>query len=181
MMHTRFRSLTFIVFVLALCSAACSGPESDETRTFLLRTDTMEISEVSADLIMAILAQLEQSQSLREGFPILGGIDFESDPSDPSVQIMRCTAVHAAATDTPCILLNELGDFIKTDAITWESARFYMYKVYVAPKSIFARVNPVKDFVAIEVSVFEELDLWQVVEEAIRGAAAKIGARPFHP
>jgi hypothetical protein len=141
----------------------------------------MEIAEVSERLLVAITSQLEESQLLGDGYPILGTIDVEPDPSNQAVQVMRCTAGHPAATDTPCILLNELGDFIKTDAITWESARLYLYKVYVAPKSIFARVNPVKDFVAIEVSVFEELDLWQVVEEAIRGAAAEIGARPFHP
>jgi hypothetical protein len=98
------------------------------------------------------------------------------------MQTIDCTPVQALPySSSDCILLNEHGDFVRAQAITWESAAFYMYRVYVSEKGRFVTVNPAKDFVALDVFVFEEPDLWDAVDQAIRTASAKIGARPYRP
>ncbi|MFH2103627.1 MAG: hypothetical protein ABIJ39_09780 [Chloroflexota bacterium] len=177
-----FTISALLLLGLTLCLPACVGPRSDEIRTFLLRSDTVDIAEVPAQLITAISFQLEQSQALDEGYPIPGRIELEPDPYDPGAQLMRCVPAQLLpSTDTHCLRLDQHGAFVRAQAITWESAAFYMYRVYVAPKSIFARINPSKDFVALDVFILEDVSLWYAVDEAIRDAAVQTGARPFQP
>ncbi len=167
---------------LMLLLPSCVGSLPDESHTFLLRSDKVEVGEVSNQLVTTIASQLENSQLLQAGYPVFGRVVLEPDPSDTSIQSMRCEAVQTLmATGDQCLQLNEQGDFIRAQAITWESAAFFMVRIYVAPKTLFWRVNPAKDFVALDIFVFEELALWPVVDEAIRAAAAGIGARPFRP
>jgi len=167
---------------LALFIPGCASPKTYDSRAFLLKSDIIDLVEVSEQLIMGISSQLQKSNSLHEGYPILGRIDLEPHPSEPGVQVMRCTTGQMqSSTDTHCILLNEQGDFIRVQIVTWESAAFYMYRVYVAPKSFFARVNPAKNFVGLDVFIFEEEALSRMVEESIRDAAKEIGARTFLP
>jgi hypothetical protein len=167
---------------LAPCLLACAGLELDDSRAFLLRSDTLGVAEVAGQFTAGIASQLEQSPSLREGYPILGHVELIPQPSDPGAQVLRCTPGPVLLPrDSRCIRLNERGDFVRAQAVTWQSAAFYMYRVYVAPKALFARVDPARNFVGVDVFILEEAALGQVVDEAIRDAARRMGARPFHP
>lgn len=175
-------ALHILLLGLPLFLTACGGPKPEQSRTFLLRSDTQDVTQASEQLITEVMSQLEASHSLPPGYPLLGRVELQPDPSDPGVQIMRCAPTQLQSpTDTRCILINQHDDFIRAQAITWESAAFYMYRLYVAPKSLFARVNPAKDFVALDTFLLQEEALWEVVDAAIRAACAQTGARPFHP
>jgi hypothetical protein len=65
--------------------------------------------------------------------------------------------------------------------ITWQSQDFYVYRIYVSARLILAKVDPAKDFVAIDVCLLNEPGLWEIVDRAIRRVAEDIGARPFRP
>ncbi len=168
--------------VLACLLAGCAAPEAEEARTFLLRTDNPDILQLSTQLIEGLSLNLAASGSLGEGYPQMGQVEAEPDPANPGMQNLRCAPAEAAGSPpADCLLLNEHDDFVRAQAITWESAVFSMYRVYVAPRNGLARVNPVRDYVALDIMVFEEQDLWEAIDEAIRESAVGIGARPFQP
>jgi hypothetical protein len=106
----------------------------------------------------------------------------EPDPSDPGVEVMSCAPGSPDEVgETSCILLSETKDFIRVQPVTWQSEVPFMYRIYVAPRSLFARVDLAKDFVALDVFGPGNAVLWQPVDQAIRDAAAELGARPFRP
>jgi hypothetical protein len=85
------------------------------------------------------------------------------------------------AGEARCILLGDAGDFLRVQPITWQSAAFYRYRIYVAPRSLLSRVDPTKDFVAVDVFALEDATLWEPADQAIRRAVADLGANPFRP
>jgi len=171
-----------ILLSLTLFIPGCTSPKTDDSRAFLLKSDKEDLAEVSEQLIIGLSSQLEEANTLHEGYPILGHVELEPHPSELGVQVMRCTPGQMqSSTDTLCILLNEQGDFIRVQIVTWESAAFYMYRVYVSPKSLFAKVDPVKNFIGLDVFIFEQKALSQMVDESIREAAKEIGAHTFLP
>ena len=173
-----------LLFVIALCFFV-SGCETDNgvgLPVFLLEADRPDVVSLAGEIINAISGDLDELDTLEAGYPLLGQIELQPDPSNPGTQTIDCAPVRKQPSQTSdCILLNQHGDFLRAQAITWESSVFYMYRVYVAEKGHFGRVNPAKDFVALDVFVFEEPDLWDAVDQAIRTASAKIGARPYRP
>jgi hypothetical protein len=183
MMHSRIPSFTSFVLLAAwaLLMSACTSSESDHNFAFVLRSDK-EVADVSVQMIAAIAAQLKESESLSKGYPAVGYVTLESDPSEPGVQRSKCVpAQELKPADTTCMLLNQGGDFLEAQPITWESEAFHMYRVHVVRKGLFVQVNPVKDYVGLDLYLLEEKDLWKVIDEAIQDAAAEIGAKPFHP
>jgi hypothetical protein len=130
----------------------------------------------------AVYRQLQAGKALAEGYPARGRLAIQPHPSDSGVEVMSCAPGSSdEAGETRCISLSKEGDFIRVQPITWQSAAAYMYWIYVAPRSPFARVDLAKDFVAIDVFGPENTLLWQPADQAIRRAGAELGARPFHP
>ena len=168
--------------VLFFILSGCAAPNRDEIRTFLLQRERPDIFRLAQQLTEAVASQLEESRLLGNEYPILSLIEFEPDLSSPGAQKMRCASTQPLPSKTSdCILLNDHGDFVRVQVVNWESAAFYMYRIYVAPEGLFVEVNPTKDFVALDVFLLEEENLWVGVDQAIRKSAIEIGARPFSP
>lgn len=166
--------------IALLLLSACAAPQGDETLTFLLRTDRLDVERLSGQLTELVAAQLRDSNALDDGYPMLGLIELEPSPTGTG-QDMRCATAQPHPSTTDCILLNASGDFVRTQSITWQSAAFYMYRVYVVPAGTPAPVDPSKGFVAVDVFLQGEPGLWDAVNRAIRASAAALGARPFRP
>ena len=136
----------------------------------------------SDEVTDAVYHQLQTGGALGEGYPVQGHVVTEPNPSDPGVERMSCAPGTAdKAGETRCILLSQEDDFIRVQPITWQSAAFFMYRVYIAPDSLFARVDPTRDFVAIDVFALNNAALRGPADQAIRSAATALGARPFRP
>lgn len=162
-----------------LLLSACAAPEGDATLTFLVRADRPNVEQLSEQLTDLVASQLRDSHALDEGYPMLGRIELEPSPTGTG-QDMRCGTAQPHTSKTDCILLNASGDFVRTQAITWQSAALYMYRIYVLPVGR-PEVDPTRDFVAMDVFLQKEFDLWDAVDRAIRASATALGARPFHP
>ncbi len=168
-----------LIVLLAFTLSGCETDKGVGSPVFLLETDSPDVVSLAGEFIIAISIELEESDTLEEGFPRLGQIELLPDPSNPGMQTIDCASDQAPPSKTSdCILLNEHGDFVRAQAITWESAAFYMYRIYVAEKGRSVTVNPAKDFVALDVFVFEEPNLWHAVDQAIRTVLVDLGARP---
>jgi hypothetical protein len=166
---------------LVLLLSSCRAPSSD-TGTFLLRTAHTDVVAASDKLTDLVFRQLQAGGALPEGYPVQGHVVTEPNPSDPGVEVMSCSAGSSGkAGETRCILLSEDHDFIRVQPVTWQSAAPYINRIYIAPRLLVARVDPAKNFVALDVFGPGNLILWQPVEQAIRNAAAELGARPFRP
>jgi len=170
-----------VLMVMILAGACCSST-SLETRTYLLRSKEADIQKVSSQMLHALAAELEAGGLLTSPYPVVGHVTTETHPSEKNVEVMRCAEGEPDGPEQQaCIGLNREGDLIRVSPITWLSAAFHMYRIYVLPRSITARVDPAKDYVAIDVYLMSEPSWWQAMDEAIGAAAGKVGARPFHP
>ena len=176
----RFARSLGILAGFVLVAASCQATTSD-TNTFLLRTAEPNVVATSDEVMDAVYRRLQMAGGFPEGYPVQGHLVTEPDPSDTGVERISCApASPGRIGEKRCILLNEEA-FIRVQPITWQSAAFFMYRVYVAPDSLFARVDPTKDFVAIDVFALDNAALWRPADRAIRSATAELGARPFRP
>jgi hypothetical protein len=152
----------------------------NDATAFILRTAEPDVAAVSDTVTDAVYHQLQAGGGLADGYPGQGHLVTEPDPSDPGVERMSCAPGPPGKTgEKRCILLSDGNDFIRVQPITWQSAAFFMYRVYVAPGSLFARLDPTKDFVAVDLFALSDAALWGPADRAIRSAAAGLGARPF--
>jgi hypothetical protein len=178
---TRSRRSLALLAGFVLFAASCRATTGD-TNTFLLRTAQPNVVAASNEVTNAVYRQLQAGGVLAEGCPVRGHLVTEPDLSDPGVERMSCAPGSSGEADeTRCILLSEAGDFIRVRPITWQSEAAYTYRIYVASRSLIARVDPAKDFVAVDVFGPDDTVPWQPVDQAIRSAAAELGARPFRP
>jgi hypothetical protein len=165
------------VFML---SAACSAPA--DTNAFLIRSEAVDLRAVTDQVIHALVSEFASGGRLQAGYPAVGHVATAPDPSDPDVERMTCADGSSDDPDVAsCILLSRAGDFMRVLPITWPSAAFHMYRIYVSPRSLFAKVDPVRDFVAIDVYLLQAPGLGEAVDRAIRDAIDHLGARPFRP
>jgi hypothetical protein len=170
-----------IVAGLALFACSCRGFASSPS-SFVYRTAGDDAETVSDKLTELIFHQLQASGSLAKGYPQQGHLVTEPDPSDPGTGRMSCApgpADHVG--DTRCVRLGDQEAFVRVQPVTRQSAAFFMYRVYVAPRSPSARVDPTKDFVAVDVFGLDSSSFWQTVDGTIRRAAVGLGATPFRP
>ena len=173
------RSLAFLAGFVLL--AGSCRPPAGTTTTSLLRTAQPDVVSASDRVADALYRQLQAGGSPAEGYPVRGHVIMEPDPSDPGVEVMSCAPGSSGETaEMRCILLSE-NDFIRVQPVTWQSAAFYMYRIYIAPRSPFARMDPAKDFIAIDLFGLGDGSQWPAADQAIRRAAAGLGARPFRP
>jgi hypothetical protein len=179
--HTHNHYLQVLPLAFALLLAACLAPSSPHFSTYLLKTDAAGVEDISAQIGPVLLAKLQETGSFQEGYPLYGHYVTEDDPAHAGGQLARCSGEDEPNAQEDCILLNQGGDFIRISPVTWQSAAFHMYRLYVAPRGLFVRVDPTQGYVAIDVFVQEEPDSWPAVQEAIEAAAGAIGARPFQP
>jgi hypothetical protein len=168
----------------ALCAlaAGCTAGDASDVTTFLLRSEQVDVPAAAARVRDALAAELRSEGLLDPPYPVVGHVTTTPDPSDPNVGFLRCTEGRSDdPQETGCILLNPGGDFVRVMPITWQSAAFYRYRVYVSPRSLFAKVDPTKDFVAIDVFLGQAPGLWDDTDQALRRAVQDLGARPFQP
>jgi len=124
----------FLTLGFGLVISACAGPTDAALPVFLIRSDGLEISQLANLLIQAVSTQLETSAILEAGYPEVGKIAFEPDPSNPNGQLMHCEITLQPASDNvDCLILDGEGSFIRLQVIDWESAAFYAYRVYLVP------------------------------------------------
>ena len=183
MWTTAKKQTSRLLFVLALLAlAACRPVKPVESTTFLLRSNDLNVQEASSHVIHILASQLEASGALEPRFPVTGNLATAPDPSEPSIELLQCMPGEPVDPDQPaCLLLNQDGDFIRVLPITWQSQAFYMYRIYVLPRSLFARVDLSKDFVAVDPFLFQEPGLSDGVAQAIYNTTDELGARPFQP
>jgi hypothetical protein len=165
----------------ALLLAACLVSSPSHPTTYLLKTDAAGVEDISARIGPVLLVKLQETGSFRAGYPLYGHYVTQEDPAHTGGQLARCSGEDEPNGQESCILLNQGGDFIRISPVTWQSAAFHMYRLYVAPMGLFVRVDPTQGYVAMDVFVQAEPDSWPVVQEAIEEAAGAIGARPFQP
>jgi hypothetical protein len=180
-LHARNHYLPVLPLALALLLAACLAPSSPHLSTYLLKTDTAGVEDISTEIGPVPLAKLQETGSFQEGYPLYGWYVTEDDPAHAGGQLASCSGEDEPNAQEGCILLNQAGDFIRISPVTWQSAAFHMYRLYVVPRGLFVKIDPTKDYVALDISVQEEPDSWPAVQEAIEEAVAAIGARPFRP
>jgi hypothetical protein len=175
-------SRLFSAVVVILLGAACMKDNSSRVNTFLVRRDPVDVQAVTNEFFHALPPEIHKLNALDPRYPLTGYVSTVPDAADTAVELMQC---NEGLTDEPegdmCILLNQSGDFITLSPITWQSAAFHMYRIFVAPRSIFVRVDPTKDYVAIDVFLMNEPELWESVHKAIQNAAKSLGARSFKP
>ena len=160
---------------------ACS-PSASQTNSYLLRSELVDLPAATSQCQELLEAELRKAGLLASPYPLAGSITTAPDPAEPNVELMRCTAGQPEdSLDPACLLLNSAGDFVRLMPITWQSAAFYMYRVYVMPRSLFARVDPAKNFIAIDVFTLQDPSLWEGAARSIHQAAQELGAKPYQP
>ena len=175
--------------VCALCALAvgCTPGDISEVNTFRLRSEQVDVQAAAGLVLDALASELRAEDLLESPYPVIGQVTTTPDPLDPNVEVMHCTEGRSADPQgVACILLNQAGDFARVKPITWQSAAFYRYRVYVSPRSLFARIDPSRDFVAIDVFLREDSGLGDAVlgdavVQALPRAAEKLGVRPVRP
>ena len=173
-----------LLTVCTLCAlaAGCTAGDISEVNTFRLRSEQADVQAAAGLVLDALASELRAENLLESPYPVIGHVTMTPDPLDPNVEVMHCTEGRSADPQgVACILLNQEGDFARVKPITWQSAAFYRYRVYISPRSFFARIDPSRDFVAIDVFLKEDSDLGDDVARAIPRAAQELGARPFRP
>ena len=176
------RRLFGVCALCALCALAvgCTAGDTSEVNTFRLRSEQADVQAVAGLVLDALASELRAEDLLESPYPVIGHVTTAPDPLDPSVEVMHCTEGRSADPQgVACILLNQGGGFARVKPVTWQSAAFYRYRVYVSPRSLFARIDPSRDFVAIDVFLGQDAELGDDVAQGIRQAANKLGARPF--
>ena len=175
-------TLRRLLGVCALCALAvgCTAGDTSEVNTFRLRSEQADVQTAAGLVLDALASELRAEDVLESPYPVIGHVTTAPDPLDPSVEVMHCTEGRSADPQgVACILLNQGGGFARVKPVTWQSAAFYRYRVYVSPRSLFARIDPSRDFVAIDVFLGQDAELGDDVAQGIRQAANKLGARPF--
>lgn len=174
--------LISLLCVAAAFATGCREPAPDLMNTFLLRSDDLDVGEAAGVLLVALQPQLAATGQFAADQLAPGHIAAEPDTSDPGVEVMHCTTAPAGEDDGElCLTLNAAGDFITFQPVTWTSAAAHRYYMYVAPRSLFARIDPAQGYVAVDVFLLHEPGPWQAVDRAVRDAAQQLGARPFRP
>jgi hypothetical protein len=166
---------------VALLAVSCGAPRPEPT-AFIYRTAGSDVAAASERVADLIFRQMRAGGTLPLGYPQRGYVVSEPDPAQPGAERISCSPGLPGSTCGPrCILFGEENEFIQVQPVTWQSAAFFMYRIYVVPRSLLAGVDPAKDFVAVDVISPGNAGLWQAADAAIRSAASELGARPFHP
>jgi hypothetical protein len=168
--------------MLCILGAACSDREKPETNTFLLRREQVDVAQEAGAFLQRLTSSLQAQGVLEGSYPKTGVVTLTPDLLDPNANVMRCTPGQPVDPQVAsCLLLNPAGDFARVQPVTWQSAAFYMYRIYVIPRTLFARVDLSKDFVAVDLFLMQETGRWDEIVQAVQEAAQELGARPYEP
>jgi len=163
-------------------SSSCVARSQSELRTFLIRRPVAELPQLSAQLADAIAHELAQTDGLEAGYPGLGQSRLEPDPENANANLEFCRPLSTeAASSADCLLLSEAGDFVRLQPVDYLSAAFHMYRVYASPRVFLPSINPSRDYVALDVFVWQDAKLWEAVDQAILRAVSGLGGRPYQP
>jgi hypothetical protein len=164
------------------------GPSNITLRAGVLRSATAGSDRVAAveqtALAMrdALVIELGTTGTLEQGYPVPGSIVLTPVAGDPNRSTITCDPYAAPAdlgSHGVCLLLSAQDSFVRIRAITWQSAAVFQHRLYVMPRNLFARVDPTRDFVAVDIYAYDEPALFLELPDIVRSAMATLGARPY--
>lgn len=165
-----------------LFGLALAGSAQEARRTFLVRTPGGSVAAVSDRFAEALQARLQGPGPRAKGYPEAGHLVEVQDPQDPKARLLLCEpGAPAGAGAVRCLRLDGRGAFLRVQPVTWPSAAFFMFRIYVLPEGAGRRVDPARDFVAVDVYTGQDGALREAVWAAVRSAAADVGAEPYSP
>jgi hypothetical protein len=164
-----------------LILVACGQQPEVPSSTFVLPYSVEQSDQALTDLMVALVPALRAEGAAEDPFPMAGQILETPDQTDPSAKVLSCVQnVAADENASPCILLDEAGDFVHLQAITWQSQVFFMYRFYFTPSQRQA-LDPTQNFVALDPMLQATPSLYEPVQAAIQSASKSVGAVPFNP
>lgn len=167
------------ILALFFSNPACAPKP---TSSFILRDREMDFSRASYRTTETLFSQTQDLPGLQESYPMQGQVETKPDPDHAGGSLLSCMPSPSKnKKDSDCILLNPGGDFIRVQSIDWQSAAFYMYRIYLTPRAIFPRIDRTKDFIAIDFFLMNQPELWQEMDAVIHKAVKELGARPYYP
>ncbi len=163
--------------LLASCRPAAAPPSN----RFVLPAKVSEAGRATTDLLVALEGALEDGGEWVAPYPATGQVVTSPAPDNPNGSLEACAQPFAPVEGAlPCISLNDGGDLIRLQPVTWQTQAAFMYLFYFAPTG-GGTIDPTRDFIAVDVFLQHQPDSLPVVEAAIQAAALKLGAVPFQP
>lgn len=176
----RARCLPAALLLLGLL-ASCRPVGASPSSRFVLPDDVSQAGHATTGLLMALAGALENGADLASPYPVTGQVLRSPAPDNPNGSLEACAQPLAPVEDAmPCIGLNDGGDFIRLQPVTWQTEAVFMYLFYFAPTGS-GPIDPTRDFVAVDVFLQHQPEIFPVVEAAIQWAALEVGAVPYQP
>lgn len=175
-MHA-IKAVLLCLGLLASCRTASAPPSN----RFVLPAKVSGAGRATTDLLVALEGALEVGGEWVAPYPVTGQVVTSPAPDNPNGSLEACAQPFAPVEGAlPCISLNDGGDFIRLQPVTWQTQAAFMYLFYFAPTGS-GTIDPTRDFIAVDVFLQHQPDSFPVVEAAIQSAALKVGAGPFKP
>ena len=173
--------LLLVVGLSALIRGSARRPSWGPSR-WVLRVPGGDVNQGVERIAAAILRQAQGTPGFQQGYPQMGHVETTPHPEESGVQVMHCIPDALAGGDgDPCILLSDRDDFVRLQAVTWPSEAAHMLAVYVLPNSLFARVDPVQNYVALDIFTFSDYGLGERTDAVIRKALGDLPAKEYRP
>ncbi len=157
----------------------CGPAPSGSSTQFVLPVKVSNARQATSDLTQALVTALEQGGGLESPFPVTGQVISSPDPTNPNGSLQTCAQPFVPVDGAlPCIVLNNQGDFIRLQAVTWQTQAAFMYLFYFAPAH-GAAIDPTRDFIAVDVLLEHQPGTFASVAAAVQSAALGMGAVPY--
>jgi len=131
-------------------------------------------------IITSLLSEFEKIPEYKD-FVYTGIIQTEPDPSQPGAELMKCIpGEQLEGIPVECISLDNTGAFIRVEPVTWETARFYMFRIFIHTNP-GSEITPAKNFVGLDIFSDTKPEIWEKTTRAVRQAVKDIGAVPYQP
>lgn len=176
----RTRALKAALLCLGLL-ASCRPVQTSPSTRFVLPVRVSQAGRATTELLMAMVGALEDGGDLVSPYPVTGQVVTSPSPDLPNGSLEACAQPFAPVEGAlPCISLNADGDFVRVQPVTWQTQAAYMYIFYFAPTAS-GSIDPTRDFVAVDVFLQHQPEIFPIVEAAIQSAAHRVDAVPFRP
>ncbi len=163
---------------LGLLTGCRPAPPGASTQ-FVLPIKVTNAAQATSDLTQALVTALEQGGGLESPFPVTGQVISSSDPTSPQGSLQACAQPFVPVVGAlPCIILNNQGDFIRLQVVTWQTEAFFMFRFYFAPAR-GAAIDPTRGFFAVDVLLEHQPESFASVAAAVKSAALGMGAVPY--
>ena len=184
----RYRVILAVLVILLLVVGLSALIYRSARRTswgpsrWVLRVPAGDVNQGAKSIAAAILRQAQGAPGFPQGYPQMGHIETTPQPQETGVQVMHCIPDALAGGDgDPCILLSDRDDFVRLQAVTWPSAAAHRLAIYVLSNALFARVDPVQNYVALDIFTFSDYGLGERTDAVIRKALGDLPAKEYRP